>query len=128
MSYTFPEDAYYLQIPNIESTKESYQVNVNIYTRGWLIGDFEPCIKKTTEYEIGILHHAQNEKWQFHYHKEAIEINIILSGEMIINNKKLVKNTIFVFEKNRISCPIFLTDCKILCIKTPSIPSDKYGV
>ena len=129
MDYTFSKDSYYLQIPNLKTSEEnSNLVNLNDYTRGWLIGDFEPNIKKTTEYEIGILQHKQNEKWQFHYHKDAIEINIILSGEMIINNIKISKNTIFVFDKNMISCPLFLTDCKIICIKIPSIPIDKYYI
>ena len=129
MDYTFSEDSYYLQISNIETSEEnSNLVNLNDYTRGWLIGNFEPNIKKTTEYEIGILQHKQNEKWQFHYHKDAIEINIILSGEMIINNIKISENTIFIFKQNMISCPVFLTDCKIICIKIPSIPTDKYYI
>lgn len=122
--YTFDQDTYYLQVFDI--IHQFGIVDITQYTRGWLIGDFEPSIKKTKEYEIGLLKHYKDEKWQFHFHAESREINILVSGEMILNNIRLFSGTIFIFEKNMIACPIFLTDCIIICIKVPSIPSDKY--
>jgi dTDP-glucose pyrophosphorylase/mannose-6-phosphate isomerase-like protein (cupin superfamily) len=120
--YIFQKDMYYIEVFGID---ESKSININEYVRGWLIGDFEPCIKKTTNYEIGVLRHKQGEKWDFHYHKDVREINILLSGEMVINNVSVKKDTIFIFEKGMISCPLFFTDCVVLCIKVPSVPGDK---
>ncbi len=116
-------DSYFLVI------KENIILNsidINNYIRGWLIGDFEPNIIKTKDYEIALLTHKKNEMWKYHYHMEADEINILIKGSMIINNIKINQGHIFIIKKNIIACPIFLEDCKILCVKIPSRPKDKY--
>ena len=35
---------------------------------------------------------------------------------------------IFLIEKNEIAQPEFLEDCTIVCVKSPSVPGDKYEV
>jgi dTDP-glucose pyrophosphorylase/mannose-6-phosphate isomerase-like protein (cupin superfamily) len=120
----FEEDAYFLRIFNIN--KDFNVIDTNNYTRGWLIGDFEPSIQKESKYEIGLLTHKKGEKWGFHYHRESVEINILIKGRMIINNMELNDGDIFIFDKNIIACPIFLEDCKLICIKIPSVPGDKF--
>jgi len=122
MEYTLEKNSYSIEI---EKKGEYKKINTNDYTRGWLIGNFEPSIIKTTEYELGILRHKKDEKWAFHYHVETKEINILLKGKMIINNVLINEKTVFIFEKNMISCPLFLEDCVVLCIKLPSLPGDK---
>lgn len=99
----------------------------NMY-RGWFIGNFEPAILKSEEFEVAVLFHPKGERWPKHYHKEAIEINVLISGRMIINGELLTSGNIFVIEKNEIVEPEFLEDCTIVCVKTPSIPGDKYEV
>jgi quercetin dioxygenase-like cupin family protein len=96
--------------------------------RGWFIGNFEPSIFKSKDFEVGILFHSKGEKWPKHYHKEAVEINVLLTGKMIINEKLLLPGNIFLIEKNEIADPEFLEDCTIVCVKSPSIPGDKYEV
>lgn len=98
----------------------------NIFTRGWFVGDFNPSIFITEDFEIGLLEHKKGDKWDYHYHKLAVEYNILIDGEMTVNNEKVKKWDMFVFERNQISCPIFLENCKILCVKIPSIKNDKY--
>jgi len=39
---------------------------------------------------------------------------------MIIQNETLVEGDIFVIEPYEIADPEFLTDCEIICAKTPS--------
>ena len=117
------EDTYFLRVFNIE--KEYTQIDTKDYIRGWVIGNFNPSIKKIKEYEIALLLHKKGEIWDFHYHKEAIEINILLTGKMLLNNIEIVQNEIFIIQKNIIACPFFLEDCNILCIKIPSVPGDK---
>jgi len=119
----FKEDTVFLRIIGID---DEIDIDIRNYTRGWLIGDFEPNIKRVSEYEIGLLTHKKNEQWGFHYHRVAIEINVLVSGKMIINNQPIYAGDIFVFEPNVIACPIFSEECKIICIKIPSRPSDKY--
>jgi mannose-6-phosphate isomerase-like protein (cupin superfamily) len=96
--------------------------------RGWFIGNFEPSVLKTNDFEVGILFHPKGEKWPKHYHEHTVEINVLLSGKMIINNKHLSSGDIFLIEKNEIADPEFLEDCTIVCVKTPSNPGDKIEV
>jgi dTDP-glucose pyrophosphorylase/mannose-6-phosphate isomerase-like protein (cupin superfamily) len=95
------------------------------FTRGWFIGDFIPSIIKTTDFEVGLLTHKKDEKWAFHYHKYMTEINILVSGSMKLNEKIINTNNVFTIYQNEIACPNFLEDCKIICIKVPSVVNDK---
>jgi len=100
--------------------------NLKDYTKGWFIGDFEPSVLKTKNFEVGFLSHHKGEKWPVHYHKLATEINYLISGRMVIQGKELIAGTVFMIEPNEIADPQFLEDCKVICIKIPSIPGDKY--
>jgi dTDP-glucose pyrophosphorylase len=93
--------------------------------RGWFIGNFSPSAFNTKDFEVGYLTHKKNEQWSFHYHQYSTEINFLISGKMQLNNKIIEEGDIFVFKPNQIATPQFLEDCRVLCIKVPSIPGDK---
>lgn len=101
---------------------------LNEYTRGWLIGDFEPNLFRTKEFEVGILTHRKGEVWPKHYHALGTEYNVLIQGRMTIAGEDLVAGDVFVFEPMEIADPIFHEDCTVLCVKVPSIPGDKYEV
>lgn len=94
--------------------------------RGWFIGDFEPSVFRTKEFEVGVLTHKKGEHWTEHYHKIATEINVLLEGSMTINGIHIRVGDVFVIEPQESSAPVFLEDCKVLCVKTPSVIGDKY--
>ena len=94
--------------------------------RGWFIGNFDPSILKTEAFEVGVLNHKANEIWPAHYHKEAVEYNYLISGEMTLQDRKLQAGDIFVIDRYEIANPVFHTDCTVLVVKTPSVPDDKY--
>jgi quercetin dioxygenase-like cupin family protein len=96
--------------------------------RGWFVGNFNPSIWKTDYVEIGVLTHKKDEKWPKHYHKVAIEHNVLLEGSMTICGTLLSKGDIFTIDAGEVADPIFHEDCKVLCIKSPSLPNDKYEV
>lgn len=98
------------------------------YHRGWIIGDFDPSILRTKDFEIGVLFHPKGEVWPAHYHKDSVEYNVLIIGKMIIQGKEINSGDVFVFEKNEVADPVFLEDCTVLCVKVPSIPADKYEV
>lgn len=102
--------------------------NIQDMKRGWLIGDFEPSILRTKDFEVGILTHKKGEFWSAHLHKESEEYNLLLDGKMEINGVLIEPGTIFIIEKNEISKPEFLEDCRVLVVKVPSLPGDKYEV
>jgi quercetin dioxygenase-like cupin family protein len=98
------------------------------YVRGWFIGDFEPTVLHTKDFEVGVLYHHKGEHWASHYHKDSVEYNVLISGKMIIRGQELNSGDVFVFEKGEIADPVFLEDCTVVCVKVPSIPSDKFEV
>lgn len=98
------------------------------YVRGWFIGDFEPTVLRTKDFEVGVLTHKKGEYWAPHYHKKSVEYNVLISGKMVIQGRELNSGDVFVFDKEEIADPIFLEDCTLVVVKVPSIPSDKFEV
>lgn len=94
--------------------------------RGWVIGDFEPSLLRTKDFEVGILKHPKGEKWPAHYHKIATEYNVLVSGSMRLCGTELAAGDTFILEPNEVADPIFYEDCTIVCIKVPSDTKDKY--
>ncbi|QWD44511.1 hypothetical protein G6661_01785 [Polynucleobacter paneuropaeus] len=94
--------------------------------RGWFIGNFDPSVHKTELFEVGVLQHKKGEHWPGHVHRLSEEFNVLLEGYMTINELDIHAGDIFVIEKNEYSQAIFHEDCKIVCVKIPSIPSDKH--
>lgn len=101
---------------------------LNNYHRGWIIGNFDPSLIKTEQFEVAIVKHTKGEKIPSHFHKIATEYNVLISGKMILNNIEINADDIFIINTNEIVNPIFLEDCIILCVKIPSVPGDKYEV
>lgn len=93
---------------------------------GWYAGDFDPAAYRTKDFEICYKKHTRGEEWPKHFHKEADEINYLRSGRMIIQGKELVGGDIFILRKNEVADPVFLEDCEVFIVKTPSIPGDKF--
>lgn len=122
LSIGTPEQLYdYLDLQN-----DSFQLHdISDMVRGWFIGNFDPCVYKTSDYEVGYLKHKKGERWPFHYHEQSTEINFLVKGEMRLNNKHIKQGQIFVFKPYQIATPEFLEDCEIVCVKTKSAPGDK---
>lgn len=99
---------------------------ISNFYRGWVIGNFEPSLLKTKDFEVGILHHPKGEKWPAHYHKIATEYNILITGTMKLCDIELVPGDTFILEPYEVADPTFHEDCTIVCIKVPSSTTDKY--
>jgi len=100
--------------------------NIKDFYRGWFIGNFDPSLIKTENFEVGLLTHKKGEVWPKHYHAIATEYNLLVSGSMIIKETRIEPGDIFILEPYEIADPEFLEDCTVLCVKVPSIPGDKY--
>jgi len=96
--------------------------------RGWFIGNFEPSILKTSQFEVGLLLHREGEEWPEHYHTMTTEYNVLISGSMSVNHINIFAGEYFIIKANECVKPIFHEDCVVLCVKVPSIPGDKYIV
>ena len=102
--------------------------NLENFTKGWLVGDFEPSILRHKDIEVGIAYHTKNEPTQKHFHTSSDEYNVIVSGKMNVNGKVMTKGSIFVYERNEVSDCEFLEDTILVIIRIPSAPGDKVVV
>ncbi len=112
--------------------------NISNFTRGWFIGNFEPSLHNTKDFEIAVLEHKKDEEWPRHYHSLADEYNCLVQGRLevalynddlnVISIRTFESGDIFVIEKGEIIKPKFLEDCRVITIKIPSVIGDKYVV
>lgn len=99
--------------------------------KGWFVGSFfnDGDHRKTEKIEILYKEHNEGEQEKSHYHKEKIELLIILEGKAkySINGEDIIlEDGEFLFvDINNIIKGEFLKKSKIFAIHSPSIPSDK---
>jgi len=100
--------------------------NLSDFWRGWFIGNFEPSLLKTEDFEAGFLFHPKGEHWPDHYHKLGTEYNLLVKGKMEIFGETINEGEIFVIDPYEVAIPNFIEDCYIFCIKSPGKKGDKY--
>lgn len=100
--------------------------NLNDFKGGWVIGDFQPSIIHNKNAEVAIKHYKKDDYDNPHYHKEADEITIIVSGIVKMNDQIYNKDQIIWIEKNDVTDFLALTDATTCVIKLPSVIGDKY--
>jgi mannose-6-phosphate isomerase-like protein (cupin superfamily) len=100
--------------------------NIKNFHNGWFVGHFVPSVYDTEAFEIAYKRHKSNEIYERHFHKESIEINLLVSGTMTMQDKTLNSGDIFIVYPYEISDPKFITDCEVVVIRHPSKPKDKY--
>ena len=101
-------------------------MNIKDFTKGWLVGDFSPCLFNSKEVEVGLKHYKKGDKDENHYHKIATEYTIVVYGKVKMQNKIFTSGNILVIEPNMENSLDCLEDSCILVIKTPSLVNDKY--
>jgi quercetin dioxygenase-like cupin family protein len=98
------------------------------FTRGWIVGDFEPSIIKTKDFEFMVRNYEAGESELRHTHKQADEITIVVFGRFIMNDQELLAGDIVHIlpgEDTDFQC---LEPGATAVVKTPSIIGDKYLV
>lgn len=100
--------------------------NLKNFTKGWIVGDFNPTLLKTTDIEISVKRYKAGDYEKSHHHKIATELTIIVEGIVEMNNRTYIKDDIIKIEPNESTDFECLTDVVTVVIKTPSIINDKY--
>jgi len=98
------------------------------FKNGWFIGDFEPSLIRTKDFEISLMTHEKDAYIPLHYHHLVEEMNVFVSGSMTCNGCVLIPGDIFIFEKDEVSDCVVHEKSTILVVKAPSIIGDKYNV
>ncbi len=98
------------------------------FQRGWILGDFDPTIVKTKDFEVAIKHYKKGDREKKHLHKKADEYTVIISGIFKMNGKLLKKNDIVWVEKNQAVDFECVENGSNVVVKMPSVADDKYIV
>jgi hypothetical protein len=93
--------------------------------RGWFIGDFPEAVFHTKDFEVN---YQINERRQAesHIHKIVTEIQLVISGKMLVSGEIFEAGDICILEPGDISQIEYLETTATVAVKAPSIPSDKY--
>lgn len=99
--------------------------NIKDTEKGWFIGNFPKAIFKSEDFEVSWRIHPAGEEWDLHYQEKAIEINLLIDGEMLLNGQVITPGDVFIIPPYEITDVKFIKNCSVVCVKTPSLPSDK---
>lgn len=95
---------------------------------GWFIGNFEPSILKTSNFELGIHRYTAGFEGNPHYHTMSTEYNVIITGKVTIDDIELGPGGIFVYEPYDVSNCQFIEDTILVVARDSSNPKDKFLV
>ncbi len=96
------------------------------FIRGWMVGDFQPVIIQTKDFEFGVKKYKKGDKDQRHFHKRAEEITVIISGEYKIEGRIFKEGDIILIEKNEAVDFECLEPGYTAVVKIPSVKDDKF--
>lgn len=100
--------------------------NLKNFVKGWFIGNFEPTLLNTNDFEVAIKRYNAGDYEESHHHKIATEFTIIVEGEVEMNGTKYIKDDIIMIQPNESTDFKCITDVVTVVIKTPSANNDKY--
>lgn len=93
---------------------------------GWFVGDFSPTIINSPFIEVAYHKHKVGDDLKSHYHKLAQEVTVVVDGVVEVNNRRFHEGDIFVIQPYEVSEAKVIADCKLIVVKAPSVPGDKY--
>ncbi|MCD4526934.1 hypothetical protein [Nocardioides sp. cx-173] len=94
--------------------------------RGWFVGDFEPTLFRTGNVEVGVKSYAAGDYEDWHYHRLATEITVIVSGEVEMNGRRYGAGEILVIPPREGTDFKALTEVTNVVVKLPGATDDKY--
>lgn len=101
---------------------------LNEMFKGWIVGNFEPSLYKTNDFEVAVKKYKAGDKDEKHYHKVATEITIIVNGMVLMNGNTYNSGDIITIEPGEATDFEALSDATTTVIKLPCVKGDKYIV
>jgi hypothetical protein len=102
--------------------------NVGDFKGGWFIGDFEPSLLRTKDFEISVRHYKVGDVEDKHVHKVADEYTVVITGVVEMNGVQCKPKDIVLIRKGEAVKFKVLTDAITIAVKVPSIIGDRYIV
>ena len=102
-------------------------INCNEYN-GWFVGDFQPALIDSKDFEFGYKRIKAGTRPDYHYHKYKTEYTILLEGKIQLeySNKIINPITTILLLPNEKNDQFFIEDSLILIVNTPSRSKDKH--
>lgn len=97
-------------------------------TKGWFVGNFEPTLFNTDQFEVAVKKYKAGDKEQKHYHKVATEITVVVSGMVLMNGATYNSGDIITIEPGEATDFEALSDSITTVVKLPCVKDDKYIV
>ena len=101
-------------------------MNLDDMIGGWFVGDFDPSVIKTKDFEVAVKKYVSGQKERRHLHKIATEITVIVEGRVRMNCIEYSSGSIIQIQPNEPSDFEALEDTITVVVKTPSVTGDKY--
>ena len=100
--------------------------NIEDMTNGWFVGDFEPSILRSSEFEVSVKKYSAGDSEDSHVHLIATEITMIVSGRVKMAGRQFESGEIIMLEPGESSDFQALEETVTVVVKTPSVIGDKY--
>ena len=100
--------------------------NIDDFKGGWFIGDFEPTLLRTKDFEISVRYYKKGDEEEKHVHKVADEYTVVITGIVEMNGVEYKPKDVVLIEKGEVVKFRVLTDAITIALKVPSIIGDKY--
>lgn len=100
--------------------------NLKKFIKGWFIGNFEPTLFPSKDFEVAIKRYKKGDSEESHTHMISTEYTIIVTGEVLMNDQVYEENDIIVIPPSEYTNFHCLTDVVTCVVKTPSSKNDKY--
>ena len=95
-------------------------------TKGWFVGNFEPTMLKTGAVEVAVKHYKAGDHEDWHFHKIATELTVIVSGEVRMNGEVYCAGDIIQIDPGEATDFLALQDTTTTVVKFPGASHDKY--
>lgn len=98
------------------------------FFKGWVVGDFNPSLFKTSDFEVAVKFFEKGEIEPAHKQLVATEITIVIDGSIRLGEGTYSRGDVIEIQPNEVAAFESLTHASLVCIKFPSIPNDKVVV
>ena len=95
------------------------------FSGGWFIGNFEPTLVGTTDFEVCLKRYKRGVREPEHFQRVSTEVTLVIEGLCRIGTEVLCGNDIIEIAPNESADFEALEDVVLVAVKFPSLPSDK---
>ncbi len=102
------------------------QEKLSTMIKGWFIGNFSPTVYQTNAVEVAVKKYQAGDREDWHYHKIATEITVVIIGKIEMNQQQFTAGDIIIIEPGEGTNFRAVSDAINLVVKIPGANNDKY--